>query len=227
MGVFRGLKLCFFSVDLLRICTMVPCSLELPAYDPYRVAGIAQLDQELTACSFLSHTVRPFDDAGDLPVGKKNPRRKLILGGQSDGEIEKWAYADASWACIGALVPIVVSSAIESDEVANKILHELWPGSYCDTSSGCCYPTYGKPQSDFAIYAIISNGGHYMLDSIITALTSCLGHVPGIGCNQDSSGRYQLHLVYLCINPSGTVLMDCPVYPSSGCGSSVVYFPSF
>ncbi|KAJ3688125.1 hypothetical protein LUZ61_017289 [Rhynchospora tenuis] len=112
---------------------------------------------------------------------------------------------------------------------------QQWPGSYCDTSSGCCYPTYGKPQSDFAIYgfwpyyanAIFPNGGSYMLDSIITALTSCLGHVPGIGCNQDTSGRYQLYLVYLCINPSGTLLMDCPVYPSSGCSSSVVYFPSF
>ncbi|KAJ4808093.1 Replication protein A 70 kDa DNA-binding subunit B [Rhynchospora pubera] len=31
---------------------------------------------------------RPFDDAGGLPVCKKNPRRKLIISGQSDGETE-------------------------------------------------------------------------------------------------------------------------------------------
>lgn len=35
---------------------------------------------------------------------------------------DSWTYADPSWARIAALVPIVVSSAEEGDEVANKIL---------------------------------------------------------------------------------------------------------
>ncbi|KAJ3687627.1 hypothetical protein LUZ61_016791 [Rhynchospora tenuis] len=134
-------------------------------------------------------------------------------------------------------------------------LQTYWPSLHCPSSNssslwadewathGTCSETTLDEHSYFqdALYfknqtfilqclkskAIFPNGGSYMLDSIITALTSCLGHVPGIGCNQDTSGRYQLYLVYLCINPSGTLLMDCPVYPSSGCGSSVVYFPSF
>ncbi|KAJ4801126.1 Ribonuclease [Rhynchospora pubera] len=32
-----------------------------------------------------------------------------------------------------------------------------WPGSYCDTSSSCCYPTYGKPPSDFGIHGLWPN----------------------------------------------------------------------
>jgi hypothetical protein len=40
----------------------------------------------------------------------------------------RWTYADSSWARIAALVPVVVSSAIDGDEVANKILHD----SVCD-----------------------------------------------------------------------------------------------
>jgi hypothetical protein len=36
----------------------------------------------------------------------------------------RWTYADPSWARIAALVPEVVSSAENGDEVANKILHD-------------------------------------------------------------------------------------------------------
>ena len=34
----------------------------------------------------------------------------------------RWTYADPSWACIAALVPVFVSCAEAGDEVANKIL---------------------------------------------------------------------------------------------------------
>ena len=36
----------------------------------------------------------------------------------------RWTYADPSWARIAALVPVVVSSAEDGDEVANRILHD-------------------------------------------------------------------------------------------------------
>ncbi|KAJ1700570.1 hypothetical protein LUZ63_000349 [Rhynchospora breviuscula] len=182
--------------------------------------------------------------------------------------------ASATTFALGVVLLFAIACSCSVEAYDFFYFVQQWPGSYCDTSSGCCYPTSGKPQSDFAIYGlwpyyangtypsncdsnnafnatkiqdiqsslqtnwpslycpssntITPNGGAYMLDSIINGITSCLGHVPGIGCNKDSSGRYQLYLVYLCINQSGTLLMDCPVYPSSGCGStSVVYFPSF
>ncbi|GMH27565.1 hypothetical protein Nepgr_029408 [Nepenthes gracilis] len=34
---------------------------------------------------------------------------------------------------------------------------QQWPGSYCDTSQGCCYPTTGKPASDFGIHGLWPN----------------------------------------------------------------------
>ncbi|KAJ3690349.1 hypothetical protein LUZ61_019513 [Rhynchospora tenuis] len=194
---------------------------------------------------------------------------------------------------------------------------QQWPGSYCDTSSGCCYPTYGKPPSDFDIHGlwpnynngsypsncdpnnpfdlskiqdlvsslqpnwaslacpssdstsfwqhewekhgtcsetvldehsyfqdalnlksmtkllsclksanISPNGASYTLTSIKNAISTCIGHVPWIECNKDASGRYQLYQVYICVDHSGTTLIDCPIFPTGACGSSII-FPTF
>ncbi|KAH9290409.1 hypothetical protein KI387_034526, partial [Taxus chinensis] len=32
-----------------------------------------------------------------------------------------------------------------------------WPGSYCDTRRGCCYPLTGKPAPDFSIHGLWPN----------------------------------------------------------------------
>ncbi|KAF5206393.1 Ribonuclease [Thalictrum thalictroides] len=32
-----------------------------------------------------------------------------------------------------------------------------WPGAYCDTKRSCCYPTTGKPESDFGIHGLWPN----------------------------------------------------------------------
>ncbi|MFS7959195.1 putative ribonuclease T(2) [Helianthus anomalus] len=34
---------------------------------------------------------------------------------------------------------------------------QQWPGSYCDTKQGCCYPSTGKPSSDFGIHGLWPN----------------------------------------------------------------------
>ncbi|GAB4840018.1 hypothetical protein Ancab_020727 [Ancistrocladus abbreviatus] len=34
---------------------------------------------------------------------------------------------------------------------------QQWPGSYCDTSRGCCYPSSGKPPTDFSIHGLWPN----------------------------------------------------------------------
>ncbi|XP_031276210.1 extracellular ribonuclease LE-like [Pistacia vera] len=34
---------------------------------------------------------------------------------------------------------------------------QQWPGSYCDTSQSCCYPTSGKPAPDFSIHGLWPN----------------------------------------------------------------------
>ncbi|GLJ44078.1 hypothetical protein SUGI_0919280 [Cryptomeria japonica] len=31
---------------------------------------------------------------------------------------------------------------------------QQWPGSYCGTRKGCCYPLTGKPASDFSIHGL-------------------------------------------------------------------------
>ncbi|XP_051146168.1 ribonuclease 1-like [Andrographis paniculata] len=34
---------------------------------------------------------------------------------------------------------------------------QQWPGSYCDTAKSCCFPTTGKPPSDFGIHGLWPN----------------------------------------------------------------------
>ncbi|KAJ3701393.1 hypothetical protein LUZ61_005098 [Rhynchospora tenuis] len=73
---------------------------------------------------------------------------------------------------------------------------------------------------------ISPNGGSYTLTSIKNEISACIGHVPWIECNKDASGRYQLYQVYICVDHSGTTLIDCPVFPTGACGSSII-FPTF
>lgn len=79
---------------------------------------------------------------------------------------------------------------------------------------------------DVYLTDILPNGGSYTLTSIKNAITSCIGHVPWIECNKDKSGRYQLYQVYICVDHSGTALINCPVFPTGACGSSMI-FPTF
>ncbi|KAI3900691.1 hypothetical protein MKW98_009301 [Papaver atlanticum] len=34
---------------------------------------------------------------------------------------------------------------------------QSWPGSYCDTKRGCCFPSTGKPRADFGIHGLWPN----------------------------------------------------------------------
>jgi len=36
-------------------------------------------------------------------------------------------------------------------------LHAQWPGSFCDTWRGCCFPDTGKPAADFGIHGLWPN----------------------------------------------------------------------
>ncbi|KAF3320560.1 N-acetyl-D-glucosamine kinase-like protein [Carex littledalei] len=74
------------------------------------------------ASQALTAVIKAHDGRGPLTSLTDNILKELQLS--SPDELIGWTYADASWARIAALVPVVVSSAIEGDEVANKILHE-------------------------------------------------------------------------------------------------------
>ncbi|GKU99506.1 hypothetical protein SLEP1_g12349 [Rubroshorea leprosula] len=71
------------------------------------------------------------------------------------------------------------------------------------------------------------NGGFYSSSSIKDAINKAVGYTPWIECNTDESGNSQLYQVYLCVDTSGSNLIDCPVFPSGGKCGSQIEFPSF
>lgn len=68
--------------------------------------------------------------------------------------------------------------------------------------------------------------GFYSLDSIVKAIEAATGYVPGIECNKDSAGNSQLYQVYLCVDTSGSDIIECPILPRGRCASTV-QFPKF
>lgn len=77
-----------------------------------------------------------------------------------------------------------------------------------------------------SILGIEPNDETYSLDSISKAISDATGFTPGIECNTDESGNKQLYQIYLCVDTSGTYIIECPVLPHGRC-SSQVHFPSF
>ncbi|XP_072966703.1 uncharacterized protein [Typha angustifolia] len=74
------------------------------------------------AAQALTAIIRAHDGRGPQTTLTRDILNKLELS--SPDELIGWTYADPSWARIAALVPIVVSSAEDGDDVANKILHD-------------------------------------------------------------------------------------------------------
>uniref|UniRef100_A0A0A9DBX2 N-acetyl-D-glucosamine kinase n=1 Tax=Arundo donax TaxID=35708 RepID=A0A0A9DBX2_ARUDO len=73
------------------------------------------------AAQALTAVIKAHDGRGPQTNLTREILKKLELS--SPDELIGWTYADPSWARIAALVPVVVSSAEDGDEVANKILH--------------------------------------------------------------------------------------------------------
>ncbi|XP_039034722.1 ribonuclease 1-like [Hibiscus syriacus] len=70
------------------------------------------------------------------------------------------------------------------------------------------------------------DGGSYSVENIKDAIKEGTGYTPWIECNEDSSGNSQLYQVYLCLDSSGSNLIECPVFPQGEC-SSEIEFPTF
>ncbi|KAJ3705827.1 hypothetical protein LUZ61_009532 [Rhynchospora tenuis] len=80
-----------------------------------------------------------------------------------------------------------------------------WPGSYCDTSSGCCYPTYGKPPSDFGIHGLwpnYNNGSYpancdpnnpFAISQIQDLVSSLRTNWPSLSCPSSDSSSFWQH----------------------------------
>jgi ribonuclease T2 len=80
--------------------------------------------------------------------------------------------------------------------------------------------------ASLSITGITDDGSSYSVSSIKNALTSGIGQTSGIECNRDSSGTRQLYQVYTCVDKDASTIIQCPTFPSSGCGSSAT-IPSF
>lgn len=65
--------------------------------------------------------------------------------------------------------------------------------------------------------------GFYSLESIEEAIKEGVGHAAGVECNKDSAGNSQLYQVYLCVDTSGSDLIECPKLPRGRCASNVQF----
>ncbi|CAL0315189.1 unnamed protein product [Lupinus luteus] len=70
------------------------------------------------------------------------------------------------------------------------------------------------------------DGGSYSLENIKGAIKDAIGFTPYIECNVDTQRNSQLYQVYLCVDTSGSNLIECPVFPRGRCGSDIE-FPTF
>ncbi|KAI5679024.1 hypothetical protein M9H77_09974 [Catharanthus roseus] len=61
---------------------------------------------------------------------------------------------------------------------------------------------------------IKADGGSYSLSSIKDAIKSGIGSTPWIQCNEDESGNRQLYQIYICVDNSGSNIIECPVMPT-------------
>ncbi|KAL0002729.1 hypothetical protein SO802_016510 [Lithocarpus litseifolius] len=76
------------------------------------------------------------------------------------------------------------------------------------------------------IAGINPDGNSYSLQNIKNAIKGAIGYTPWIECNVDASGNSQLYQIYLCVDTSGSSLIECPVFPNGKCDSEIE-FPSF
>ncbi|XP_010265111.1 PREDICTED: ribonuclease 1-like [Nelumbo nucifera] len=58
---------------------------------------------------------------------------------------------------IGILVSQHLAAICVSEGFDFFYFVQQWPGSFCDTRTGCCYPQTGKPASDFSIHGLWPN----------------------------------------------------------------------
>ncbi|CAA2966737.1 ribonuclease 3-like [Olea europaea subsp. europaea] len=72
----------------------------------------------------------------------------------------------------------------------------------------------------------IKPGGVYSIFDINEAIRKVTGHEAGIHCNKDAFGKSQLYKVYICVDPSGSRVIECPGIPMGKCRSTIK-FPSF
>lgn len=72
------------------------------------------------------------------------------------------------------------------------------------------------------------NNQLYPLKSIKKAIVRAIGFHPWVNCNHNGQGKSQIWQISLCVDRTGTRLVNCPYIPKgpNGCASKVM-FPSY
>ncbi|KAF8021468.1 hypothetical protein BT93_G1800 [Corymbia citriodora subsp. variegata] len=70
------------------------------------------------------------------------------------------------------------------------------------------------------------NNEFYSVESVKEAIKEGTRFEPGLECNVDSLRDSQIYQIFVCVDTSGSELIECPVFPRSRCASKV-QFPSF
>ncbi|CAH9117010.1 unnamed protein product [Cuscuta europaea] len=82
---------------------------------------------------------------------------------------------------------------------------QQWPGSYCDTKQSCCYPTTGKPKSDFGIHGLWPNrndgsypsncnsSNHYDESKISDLMSRMHEEWPTLSCPSNNGSAFWSH----------------------------------
>lgn len=73
------------------------------------------------------------------------------------------------------------------------------------------------------IVGIKPDDGFYDLKKISNAIKDAIGFTPGIECNKDPELNSQLYQIYICVDTSGTVFIECPVLPRGRCPSKLQF----
>ncbi|XP_006344267.1 intracellular ribonuclease LX-like [Solanum tuberosum] len=71
------------------------------------------------------------------------------------------------------------------------------------------------------------NGGFYNLEAIKKAIEKGIEHTIGVECNIDLNGNSQLFEVYICVDKSGSNIIDCPIIPETKRCNEIVEFAVF
>ena len=75
---------------------------------------------------------------------------------------------------------------------------------------------------------IIPNNQEYSLKLVKEAIAKSTGFHPWVDCNHNAQGVSQIWQVSMCVDRSGSRLIDCPFVPKGrGDCAAIVKFPSF
>ncbi|CAJ1939825.1 unnamed protein product [Sphenostylis stenocarpa] len=78
------------------------------------------------------------------------------------------------------------------------------------------------------VLRIKPDGNIYSVVNITEAIKQATGFVPGVTCNTDPSGNRQLSEIYMCVEKSASMFIECPLLPNGirSC-TKTIEFPIF